>query len=173
MTTEDNCQKHSLDWMQNYVRRATEDILSEWNYHTSTLSATAKHRYQHWSDRVKSQYDRELRLGRVFRWSHKMRTPARKTVGAEFKNYADKWWKETRILSSIQGKIFNQYYQRIIGMGKPVLPFIFADLERRGGQWYWALECITGENPADSATNLDQARRMWLDYAAKNGYLRR
>ncbi|MGA2588968.1 MAG: hypothetical protein ABSH32_03560 [Bryobacteraceae bacterium] len=134
----------------------------------------AKQLRDEWSYCVKSQYDLDRRLVRVFRWSHRPRTTApRQKLALEFKTHADKWWDETRILSSIQGKIFNQHYQRIIGMGRPVLPLIFAYLKERGGQWYWALECITGENPAAAANTLAEARQLWLDYASENGYLTR
>jgi hypothetical protein len=88
-----------------------------------------------------------------------------------FRKHADLWWKETRVLSSIQAKIFNPNYQLIIGMGQAALPFIFADLRDRGGQWYWALECIIGENPAHDAASLPEAKRLWLDWAREHKYL--
>jgi hypothetical protein len=89
----------------------------------------------------------------------------------DFYKYLERWKKETRILSSIQSKIFNQHYQRIMAMGKPVLPLIFSELRNNGGQWYWALECITGHNPAVGATNIPEAKQVWLDYAVEHGYL--
>lgn len=95
------------------------------------------------------------------------------TLEAVFREHAELWWNETRILSSIEAKIFNQHYQRIIGMGRVALPLIFAALRDRGGQWYWALECITGENPAAYAETLMEAKRIWLEYAFTHNYLRR
>lgn len=93
------------------------------------------------------------------------------TLEQEFRQHARRWWQETRILSSIQAKIFNQHYQRIIGMGRAVLPLIFSELRDRGGQWYWALECILGDNPAASAETLPEAKCLWLEYARKHNYL--
>jgi hypothetical protein len=93
------------------------------------------------------------------------------TVEQEFRQHADLWWQETRVLSSIQAKIFNQHYQRIIGMGQAALPLIFSELRDRGGQWYWALECIVRDNPAAGAETLPEAKRMWLEYARKHNYL--
>ena len=87
-----------------------------------------------------------------------------------FQQHADLWWQETRILSSIDAKIFNRHYQRIIGMGRAVLPLIFSALRDRGGQWYWALECITGDNPAKNAETLIEAKRLWLEYGREHGY---
>jgi hypothetical protein len=93
------------------------------------------------------------------------------TLEQEFREYARLWWQETRVLSSIQAKIFNPHYQRIIGMGRAVLPFIFSELRDRGGQWYWALECIVGQNPAAHAETLPEAKHIWLEYARANNYL--
>ncbi len=89
----------------------------------------------------------------------------------EFGKQTELWRNETRILSSIQPKILDPHYRRIIGMGRAVLPFIFADLRDRGGQWYWALECITGENRAAHAESLPEAKKIWLEYAVKHKYL--
>jgi len=93
------------------------------------------------------------------------------SIERDFRRYADLWWQETRILSSIHAKIFNPYYQRIIGMGQTVLPFIFSELRDRGGQWYWALECFLGENPAANAETLPESKRIWLEYAGEHNYL--
>ncbi len=92
-------------------------------------------------------------------------------IQQEFQNLTERWWRETRVLSSIHSKIFNPNYQRIIGMGKAVLPLIFSELRHRGGQWYWALECITGDNPAVGAESLPEAKRLWLEYANQHNYL--
>ena len=89
-------------------------------------------------------------------------------LSREFQDCAKRWRQETRILSSIQAKIFNSHYQRIIGMGRAALPLIFADLKEIGGHWYWALECICGENPASGAETLPEAKRLWLEYANKH-----
>lgn len=88
-----------------------------------------------------------------------------------FQQLGGRWRKETRILSSIQAKIYHPSYQRIVGLGTPVLPFIFTDLRDNGGLWYWALECITGDNPAMNANTLEDQKRAWLDYATAKGYL--
>ncbi len=93
------------------------------------------------------------------------------TLEKTFQELTALWWRETRILSSIEAKIFNQHYQRIIGLGRGALPLIFAALRDRGGQWYWALECITGENPAANAATLSEAKRIWLEYALTHRYL--
>jgi len=92
-------------------------------------------------------------------------------VAREFHELVSRWRKETRILSSIQAKIFNRNYQRIVGMGPSVLPLIFSELAERGGQWYWALECITGDNPALGMTSVPEVKKAWLDYALQRNFL--
>jgi len=96
---------------------------------------------------------------------------AEPTVEQIFKKLVEQWRKETSVLSSVQAKIFNANYQRVMTLGRQVLPLIFRELRDRGGQWYWALECITGDNPAASAQNISEAKQAWLRYAVERGYL--
>jgi hypothetical protein len=96
---------------------------------------------------------------------------AEPAVEQVFKTLVEQWRKETSVLSSVQAKIFNANYQRIMTLGRQVLPLIFRELRDRGGQWYWALECITGDNPAAGAQNISEAKRAWLTYAVQRGYL--
>ena len=90
---------------------------------------------------------------------------AEPTVEQVFKTLVEQWRKETSVLSSVQAKIFNANYQRVITLGRQVLPLIFRELRDRGGQWYWALECITGDNPAAGAQSISEAKQAWLRYA--------
>jgi hypothetical protein len=91
-------------------------------------------------------------------------------VVAVFPDLAAKWRKETGLLSSVQDKIYNRHYQRVIGLGRDALPFIFRDLRLHGGLWFWALECITGDNPASASNSITEAKTAWLDYGSRNGY---
>ena len=99
------------------------------------------------------------------------RREAKVSLASIFADRASRWRKQTRILSSIQSKIFHRDYQEIIGMGRPALPFIFADLRDNGGHWYWALECICRDNPAREAKTLPEAKRLWLEYAQEGGFI--
>ena len=99
------------------------------------------------------------------------RRSEQRSLEQQFRELAELWRSETFVQSSVQAKIFNQSYQRIIGMGAPALSLIFEDLKKRGGHWYWALECITGENPARHATSIAQQKQLWLDYAVANSLL--
>ncbi|WP_333155627.1 hypothetical protein [Microcoleus sp. SVA1_A1] len=50
-------------------------------------------------------------------------------------------------------------YQRIIGMGQPVVPLIFRDLEQKSDYWFWALRAITSRGD-----NKSQKPRLWQIY---------
>jgi hypothetical protein len=64
-------------------------------------------------------------------------------------------------------------YQRIIGMGAPVVPLILEELRREPDQWFWALEAITGENPvpAGSAGKVREMAAAWLEWGKRHGLI--
>ena len=69
------------------------------------------------------------------------------SLNERFLRLADEWKSETAGLSSPRAIAGHPAYQKIIAMGKPVLPLIFRDLKRNGGWWYPALRTLTGANP--------------------------
>src|SRR5206468_4242880 len=89
----------------------------------------------------------------------------------EFRSLADQWYMETGMLSMMHKKALHPAYQRIIGMGKEALPFIFVELKQRGGHWLWALTAITGEDAAKPGSNLKEAIEAWLSWGKRHGYL--
>lgn len=93
------------------------------------------------------------------------------TTEQEFNALASQWRRETGMMSMIHMKAMHPAYQRIIGMGKEALPFIFQELKERGGHWLWALCAITGEDAAKPEHNLKQAVEAWLGWGKEHGYL--
>ena len=83
----------------------------------------------------------------------------------------EQWQRETGMLSLVQKIVIHLAYQRIIGMGQPVVPLIFRELERELDHWFWALEGITGANPVqgDARGRLDQMAAAWLKWGRNNG----
>ena len=79
---------------------------------------------------------------------------------------------ETAFSSNGTEIILSKPHQRIIGMGKNALPFIFGVLAQKRENWFWALEAITGENPVPPKdyTDFDAAVKAWLEWGKKNGY---
>jgi len=92
---------------------------------------------------------------------------------SEFSRLADRWRIETGGMSAPQQKIMHESYQQIIGMGPEVLPFIFRELQDRGGHWFWALSAITRHHPVprEHAGNVRLMKETWLLYAREHGYL--
>jgi hypothetical protein len=84
-----------------------------------------------------------------------------------------RWRSETRSLSSTTDRALNSAYQDIIGMGKPVLPLLFRELDQHGGHWFWALRHITRENPVpqQDAGNIQKMREAWLRWGREHNYL--
>lgn len=89
----------------------------------------------------------------------------------EFKELADEWRRGTGFLSMARQKAMHPAYQKIIGMGRGALPFIFKELESRGGDWIWALEMIVrNENPAAGMAGMKEAVTAWLEWGRKHGF---
>jgi len=89
----------------------------------------------------------------------------------EFRALAEKWREDTMVLSVSHDIVFHPAYQRIIGMGRPALPLILRELQNRLDHWFWALHCISGEDPAREEDTIDGAARAWLDWGKQRGYI--
>jgi hypothetical protein len=74
------------------------------------------------------------------------RTPSDR-LRITFRRLADTWRDKTDGLSSPSQIAAHPAYRRVIEMDEPSLPFIFEELQERGGQWYVALRAITGASP--------------------------
>lgn len=88
-----------------------------------------------------------------------------------FYDLAKQWYADTGMLSIVQKKAVHPAYQRIIGMGRDALPFIFQELKRTRGHWLWALAAITGEDVAKPEQTMREAIDAWLERGRILGYL--
>jgi hypothetical protein len=88
-----------------------------------------------------------------------------------FNELAEQWRNETGMLSVVQHKVINPAYQRIIGMGKQALPFIFKELSQKRDHWVWALRAITGEDVSRDCNSFKEAVEVWIKWGKKKGYL--
>jgi hypothetical protein len=88
-----------------------------------------------------------------------------------FRRLAAEWKEKSRYLSNTAQMAMLKPYQRIIGMGMPVVPLILEELRREPDQWFWALEAITGENPvpSEAAGKVSLMARAWLEWGAQRG----
>lgn len=91
---------------------------------------------------------------------------------ATFLQLVEQWRQETGMLSIASKMSLHPAYQRIIGMGQPVVPLILRELEREPDHWFWALQSITGENPVltEQRGDLVQMAAAWLAWGQEHGY---
>ena len=89
-----------------------------------------------------------------------------------FRQLADAWQRKSSLLSSTTAICTLPEYQQIIGMGRAALPFIFQELERTPGHWFWALVAITGEDPvaSESKGRVREMAATWLELGQRHGY---
>ena len=92
---------------------------------------------------------------------------------ARFDELADEWAQETRLQSSSTEIEIHPAYQRIIGMGPAVLPFILDRLAQRTEHWFWALAAISREDPVDpmDAGRVEAMAEAWLRWGRAKGLI--
>ncbi len=88
-----------------------------------------------------------------------------------FRRLADQWLRETEHVSSIKQACMHPAYQRIIGLGPAVVPYLLRELEQAPDHWFWALHAITGADPARTEDSVEGARIAWLKWGGEKGYL--
>lgn len=94
-------------------------------------------------------------------------------LSRNFEMLVSEWVEGTENVSSVTQLWNHPAYIKIISIGKPVLPLIFKELQRRPNWWFRALQIITGDNPVphEYRGNLPEMTRCWLIYAREHGYL--
>jgi len=90
-----------------------------------------------------------------------------------FLRLKEKWEEETAFLSSVSDIAMHPSYQRILGMGPVVIPFILREMGKRPSQWFWALKSISGEDPVPSEQrgNIIEMTMTWLKWGKERGYI--
>ncbi|MDE2838145.1 MAG: N-6 DNA methylase [Chloroflexota bacterium] len=80
-------------------------------------------------------------------------------------------WRESRQAGDVHQMVTHMAYQRIIGLGMPVVPYILQELQAKPDHWYWALGAITGEDPVPQEAQGDLWRMTaaWLEWGRKRG----
>jgi hypothetical protein len=88
-----------------------------------------------------------------------------------FQDLLEAWRRETWYLSHIQQRVLHPAYQRMIGLGWGAVPLILRELERRPDHLLWALQAITGDDPACHAHDLKAGVAAWLQWGRERGLL--
>lgn len=89
----------------------------------------------------------------------------------KFRRLVKQWREETEHLSSITKASMHPAYQRIIGMGYQAIPLLLRELQTDPDHWFWALNAITEQDPAQSEETFDGAVRAWLKWGRDNDHL--
>jgi len=89
----------------------------------------------------------------------------------EFNELAAQWYQETRKLSLANQIVLHPAYQKIIGMGRDALPFIFRELKKTRGHWIWALAMILRDDKAKPGMKFREAVDAWLEWGKTNDYI--
>jgi hypothetical protein len=90
-----------------------------------------------------------------------------------FDSLVARWKADTAFSSSDTDVVMHPAYQDVIGMGKRAIPMILRELKTSGGNWFWALRHISGENPIDPL-DVGKTRKMseaWIRWGQDRHYL--
>jgi hypothetical protein len=98
---------------------------------------------------------------------------AREDARDRFQRHLAEWKQQSRYLSNTAQMAMLRPYQQIIGMGRPAVPLILEELQREPDQLFWALECITEENPAppEVAGRVRDMAAAWIRWGRERGIL--
>lgn len=93
-------------------------------------------------------------------------------IEATFTTLANQWLEEARGISSTNEMSMHPAYQQIIGMGEAVVPLLLREIEKKSGRWFWALKCITREDPVppESRGKTQEMIKAWLEWGMQKGY---
>ena len=83
------------------------------------------------------------------------------------------WREERGVSSSLTDLVLSPSYQRVISLGKPVVPYILAELARRPDHWFWALTAITGADPVppEAAGDVRAMTEAWIKWGDQEGLI--
>ncbi len=126
-----------------------------------------------WEGRAKDDLSDAHRqaMEMVEQWQHgRPLQPSAEEAAARYRKYADIWYEDTQLTSSLQEKVLHPAYLRIIGMGTAALPFILRDLSDRPAQWFVALVSITDTDPVRPGDSFASATKKWLRWGRDHGH---
>ena len=89
-----------------------------------------------------------------------------------FDELADRWERETVLLSNSSRAARHPAHREIVGMGEKAVPLILERMQSHGGHWFKALRDITGTDPVNSEDrgNIAAMQASWLDWGKGNGF---
>lgn len=96
---------------------------------------------------------------------------SRQPVWQRFAELGATWREERGFSSSLTDLVLSPSYQRVISLGKPVVPYILAELTQRPDHWFWALTAITGADPVppEAAGDVRAMTQAWIKWGDEAG----
>jgi hypothetical protein len=90
-----------------------------------------------------------------------------------FEQLVSEWKQQSRYMSNSAQMALLKPYQRIIGMGTPVVALLLSELQREPDHWFWALESITGHNAVrpEHAGQIKMMADDWIQWGREQGLL--
>lgn len=92
------------------------------------------------------------------------------TVRDRFQRWSSQVELDTQYLSSMQDVAMHPAYQRVIGLGLEVMPYLLESLKENPGRWIWAVNAIAGEDAAEGCESFEEAKECWLAWGRRFGY---
>jgi hypothetical protein len=91
----------------------------------------------------------------------------------QFQELVCRWKKERGPTSSARRMANHSAYRAIVGLGKPVIPLLLAELEREPDHWFIALHELTGAEPVpeEARGRIEKMAAAWVEWGRKNGVL--
>lgn len=100
-------------------------------------------------------------------------TRQQEALEATFQALIEQWLQDTQFYSSLSDMAAHPAYQAIIGLGKPVVPFLLRELEMRPVHLFTALRVITGADPVKPSERgrIDKMAKAWLRWGKEQGLI--
>jgi hypothetical protein len=94
------------------------------------------------------------------------RKKADRSLETKFRELAETWYMETMPLSSYIEKILHPSYQKILVLGRGVVPLIMNELRDMPNDWFWALRILTDTDPVkpEQAGDMQAMADAWLNW---------
>lgn len=99
-------------------------------------------------------------------------------VKQRFRELAQQWEEETLNVSSLTEIFSHEAYLAIIALGRPVLPFLFSELDQRPNFWFTAISSILLANNEyadvvreEDYGNLQKMTDAWVEWGKEQSYL--
>ena len=88
-----------------------------------------------------------------------------------FEELADRWERDTALLSNSTQAAQHPAHREIVGTGEIAVPLILERMQSHGGHWFQALRDIAGADPVnpEDRGNVAAMQTSWLDWGRRNG----